>query len=359
MTYVVVGVVVGLVLAQGLAAGAPGLFGSVGTGDSDGVVAVVPIQGMITGSSATEIQTALTQARADPDVEAVVLVANSGGGTAAASEEIYFAVKRAKASGLPVTATVDAVAASGAYYGVAPADEIFVKPASAVGSIGVIAQLPPEVEPNSIVGATGPNKLSGADTREFRAILESLQAAFVNAVVTQRGDELSLSRTDVQEARIYSGTQAVQNGLADSVGDREAAIQAAAERADLEDYRVRVYDTTPSTSQFVSRAAYLASDAEDKRMFSTDTLLRGQTGGPTFLMVGGAFLAGGEGSAAPAASGATNDSADGAAPSLGATDAAPAWTTPGPDATGGLGPPGSEADAVARPSASGPLGGAS
>lgn len=285
--YVALGVVVGVIAAPFLAAG---------TGptepQTEGTVAIVPVEGTIDGESAAQVTAMLAEARQDPSVKAVVLVSNSGGGGAAASEELYFSVKRTTEQ-MPVVASVDAGAASGAYYTIAPSDHIYVKPSSTVGSIGVLAQLPQDVEPNDIIGTTGPNKLSGSDSREFLYILESLQRAFVRAVFEQRGDALQLSRTQVEQARVYSGGQAVNNGLADSIGDRTAAVQRAAEMAGLDDYTVRVLRPDNQSVRFVSRSNYLASDAEEKRMLSANYLLANDSGGPTFLMVSGLYLSGG------------------------------------------------------------------
>ena len=119
-------------------------------------------------------------------------------------------------------------------------DTIYAKPASIVGSVGVRAALPQDVEPNDVVGTTGPNKLTGGDSREFFALLESLQTAFLNAVYENRGDRIDLTRAELAEAQIYSGTQAVQNGLADRIGDRESAVRAAAEAAGLSRYDVEL-----------------------------------------------------------------------------------------------------------------------
>lgn len=285
--YVALGVVVGVIAAPFLAAG---------TGptepQTEGTVAIIPVEGTIDGESAAQVTAMLAEARQDPSVKAVVLVSNSGGGGAAASEELYFSVKRTEAK-MPVVASVDAGAASGAYYTIAPSDHIYVKPSSTVGSIGVLAQLPQDVEPNDIIGTTGPNKLSGSDSREFLYILESLQRAFVRAVFEQRGDALQLSRAQVEQARVYSGGQAVNNGLADGIGDRTAAVQRAAEMAELDDYAVRVLRPDNQSVRFVSRSNYLASSAEKKRMLSANYLLANDTGGPTFLMVSGLYLSGG------------------------------------------------------------------
>lgn len=280
VTFVVIGLLIGAMVAP---------VAHDATTGPDATVAVIPIEGSIDGQSVARATAALSEARRDDSVKAVVLVVNSGGGTAAASEELYMQVKRT-AQEKPVVAAVDAAAASGAYYGIAPADRIYAKPSSIVGSIGVLAPLPPEVEPNDIIGATGPNKLAGADEREFHTQLERLQEAFLGAVMAHRGDELELAREDLAEARIYVGAQAVENGLVDALGDREAAVRDAAARADLSEYRVRVIRAGNEPVRFVSRSAYLASAAPEKRMVSPQLYVDEQGTTPLFLMMPASYV---------------------------------------------------------------------
>jgi protease-4 len=287
--FVVIGVVVGLALA-------PVAWNA---SSSDGTVAVVPVAGAIDGGTAAGVTSMLQQARSDPDVEAVVLLVNSGGGGAAASEEMYLQTKRT-AGEMPLVTSVDAAAASGAYYTIAPSDHIYAKPSSTVGSVGVLATTPQALEPTGLVSTTGPNKLTGGDEREFNYILESLGNAFVGAVFEQRGDRLELSRSEVEQARIYSGTQAVQNGMVDSIGGRQAAVERAAEEADLDNYDVRVM-RPGGTTQFISRSNYVSSNAPDKEMVSAKYLYGEDTTAPVFLMMPASYLGTADESGAPPA----------------------------------------------------------
>lgn len=276
--FVVLGLIVGLTLA-------PVAWQ---TAESDGTVAVVPVAGAINGEVANEYGAMLRKARQSSDIKAVVLIANSGGGAASASETMYLHTKRT-ADEMPVVASVDAGAASGAYYAIAPSDRIFTKPSSIVGSVGVLAPAPTDVEPNDIVATTGPNKLTGGDEREFYSIVESLGEAFYNAVEQSRGDALEISRSELAQARLYAGGQAVRTGLADEIGGRQAAIADAAERAGLDDYDVRVL--TPSgATRFVSRANYLGADVPNKEMVGPSYLVDDNSSAPVFLMVPGSYL---------------------------------------------------------------------
>jgi protease-4 len=201
---------------------------------------------------------------------------------------MYLQTKRTSQE-MPLITSVDASAASGAYYTIAPSDHIYAKPASTVGSVGVLATTPTALEPTTIISTTGPNKLTGGDEREFNYILESLGNAFIGAVFEQRGDRLELSRTELEQARIYSGTQAVQNGLVDSIGGRQAAIEHAADEAELDNYNVRVM-RPDGTARFLSRSNYIASTAPNKTMVSADYLYGDEPSGPVFLMVPATYL---------------------------------------------------------------------
>lgn len=280
MLLVVLGVGVGALLAV--------LVWTVALGPA-GTVAVVPVDGTISGPAAAEYGQHLRRVRLDPSIEAVVVVTNSGGGGAPAAEEMYFETKRT-AREMPVVASVDAAAASGAYYAIAPTDLIVAKPASRVGSIGVIAQIPPEVEPNDLFGTTGPSKLIGLDNREFFHALDAVQNAFLAAVMEHRADELSISRAELSSGRTYPGLMALEMGLVDETGGTEVAVRRAAAMAGLENFRVSILRSN-STARFLSQNNYLASDAPRKATVSAGRLL-GNGSAPVYLMVPESYLAG-------------------------------------------------------------------
>jgi protease-4 len=295
---VVLGVVVGALLASVVAP-----IAWTDAADTGGTVAVVPIEGGITGTNAEATIDQLERAGSDPSVEAVVLVSNSPGGSAAASERLYLAVSRL-AGETPVVASVDASATSGAYYAIAPSDRIYVKPSSIVGSVGVLALLGPELDPNDLVATTGPDKL-GEGPREFRYTLESLQNAFVGAVFEQRGDRIDIPRSEVAKAGIYPGGEAVRTGLADDVGGRERAIREAADRAGLDSYDVETF-RPEREAQFLSRNAYLASSAENRTLVDPSLFTgREPAEGPVILMLPARFAAEGGDAADGTATNAT------------------------------------------------------
>lgn len=260
-TYVVL-VVIGLLIGALVAPVAV----DVTSRTSTDTVAIVPLAGGIDGASAARVSGQIERARQNPSVEAVVLRVNSPGGGASASETLYLSVKRL-AEEKPVVVSVDGIAASGAYYASVPADVIYAKPASVVGSVGVFAPIPPEVEPNGIIAATGPEKVGLASEREFKYTIETVKRSFANAVMANRGDELNIPRSTVTRAGVYTGADATRNGMADEIGGLRTATARAAELAELDEYSVAVYSTN-GTTRFVSRAAFVASAAEDKEMVS-------------------------------------------------------------------------------------------
>jgi protease-4 len=200
----------------------------------DGSVAVVSVQGTISSTSADPVIDNLREARQNDSIRAVVLDVNSGGGTVAASEALYLAVRRTAAV-MPVAATVDDIAASGAYYTVLPSDRIYVKPGSVVGSVGVRATVPGQGVPaNEIV--TGPDKNGGGTEGDTRQRVEEMRRAFVGSVTEHR--DLAVSAERLSYAKVYSGARGVNLGFVDRVGGRSAAVQFAATEAGLDDYRV-------------------------------------------------------------------------------------------------------------------------
>jgi len=270
-------VVVGLVVG---AAAAPHAWDY--ATEADGSVAVVEVHGSITGDQASAVVDNLREARQDDAVKAVVLDVDSNGGTAAASEQLYLAVKRT-AGELPVVTSVTGSALSGGYYAAAPTDDIYVTPASTVGSVGVRATLPTQGVPaNQVV--SGPDKAGGSTVDEVRQRVETLQNAFVGSVVAERGDRLELSREEVSHAKVYDGASGVNRGLADEVGGVDAAIAAAADDAGLNDYDVERL-TAPSPSPL----AGLGLDVDGEPPTATTELVFDDSGVDTvqYLMLHG------------------------------------------------------------------------
>lgn len=231
--YVVV-VVVAVLVASVLA---PVVWSATqGSGDEERPsVAVLTLRGGTSDANVNSLAEDLREARTNESIEAVVLRIDSPGGAVDSSERFYLAMNRT-ASQMPVVAYVEGTAASGGYYGIAAADAIYVGPSSTVGSVGVIVQAPlstvaqEEMLRQSFV-RSGPDKAM-ITKDSIRTEMETLQNAFVNTIMNERGEELDVSRSEVANADTYLGTRAVQNGFADEIGSLESAISRAATMAD-------------------------------------------------------------------------------------------------------------------------------
>jgi protease IV len=210
-------------------------------------------------ASAERIVEELERIRENDNVQALLLDIDSPGGAVLPTEQIYAELLRIQADDIPIVAHFGTTAASGAYYIAAPADVIVSNPSTITGSIGVITQVPNLEELFEKLGiemqiiVTGEFKdmmqPSRPLTEEERQIIAEIQREtyeeFVSAIVTGR----DLSEAEVREladGRIYSGRQALDNGLVDRMGDYRAAIQVAGELSGLgDDPAVREYSPGP------------------------------------------------------------------------------------------------------------------
>lgn len=200
-------------------------------------IGIVRLSTDINGFSAFEVIEQLSYARQNSEIKAVVLVINSPGGSAAYSEELYLDVLNTREQ-MPVVATVDLLAASGAYYMAAAADEIYAKPTSGVGSIGVVAFLPGQVFIEEEVLTTGPYKSFGGTRDGSVRQIERAKFTFLQAVKNGRGDALQIPLEVLSRAEVYSGIQALEFGLVDGLISNDEAIEQAATLAGLSNYDV-------------------------------------------------------------------------------------------------------------------------
>lgn len=204
----------------------------------DGTVGVVTLEGPITAQTAEPVIEDLREARTNGSIDAVVLRVNSPGGAVGASESLYFAVQQTAAE-KPVVANVAGAAASGGYMALLGSDHVYATPSSNLGSVGVFGTLPPAQlgDVDSAV-TSAPTKGSAGTEEEVRRTLDRMKQTFVGLVMEERGPALDVDREQVSRAKVYTGTRAVELGFADEIGGRQAAVQSAAERAGLSDYRV-------------------------------------------------------------------------------------------------------------------------
>lgn len=228
-------------------------------------IAVVTAQGpIVMGEGPVKVAAAETlvgyirEARNSPETGAILLRVNSGGGSAFASELIRQELVAAQEQGIKVIASMGPVAASGGYWIAATADEIWAAPSTITGSIGIFGMIPTYENTLDKVGihtdGVGTTPLAGAFnvTRPMSdltkdIIQQSIEAGygqFINLVA--EGRNMAPEAVDkIAQGRVWTGADAKEHGLIDHLGGFDAAVEAAAQAAELEDYEVVFYRERP------------------------------------------------------------------------------------------------------------------
>lgn len=213
-----------------------------------GAIAVLPLTGTIShrmgmmsemsgGTSTEKFSGWLKAAIADPNVKAIVIDADSPGGSVDGVPELAAEVANAKAS-KPVIAQVNAMAASAAYWIVSQASEIVVTPSGEVGSIGVFAaheDISKAAEMQgvkvSLVSAgkykTEANPfepLSSEARQALQSQVNEFYGMFTKAVAKGRNTTPSAVQNGFGEGRMVSAQQAVKEGMADRVATMDQTL---------------------------------------------------------------------------------------------------------------------------------------
>ena len=189
----------------------------------------------------------LRRARHDDSVKAVVLRVDSPGGSAFASEIIRNEVEALKAAGKPVVVSMGSVAASGGYWISMAADRIFASQYTITGSIGIYGMFPTFQRSLDAIGIStdgvgstfwagelrGDREMSDESRTMFQLVINKGYDDFISRVAMHRG----IDKHDVDtiaQGQVWTGDDAFANGLIDEIGEMDAAIETAAELADLE-----------------------------------------------------------------------------------------------------------------------------
>lgn len=192
----------------------------------------------------------LRKVRDDESIKAVVLRVNSPGGSAIASEVIRREVALLHEQ-KPVVVSMGTVAASGGYWISTASDRIFAEPNTITGSIGVIAMIPnvqglaerlslnfETVETGRLAGIFS---IARPRSDEAMAVVQRLVDATYVKFIDRVAESREMSREAVEAlagGRVWSGADAVENGLVDEIGGLDAAVRSAAGLAQLETYMV-------------------------------------------------------------------------------------------------------------------------
>jgi len=207
----------------------------------------------IVGSST--IVDLIRRARTNNNVKAIVLRVNSPGGVFQAADMMWRELQLA-AETKPVIASMSDYAASGGYYIAMACDTIVARPTTITGSIGVYSvlfDLSPFLDHK--IGITSEEVKTGeiGELITFTRTLTDVEKAiwqkqtdkvydtFTSKAAADRG----MSQVDLKKiasGRVWTGTQAKDNGLADVMGGFDDAVKIAATEAGIgSDYRLRYY----------------------------------------------------------------------------------------------------------------------
>ena len=243
-------------------------FGSSGMFPVEAPAAVTP----------SEMSRAFSRAVAETDTRAVILRINSPGGYALAGEEIHRVISKAREK-KPLVVSMSNVAASGGYYLSTPAGAVFANPGTVTGSIGIYAGKP---DLSGLYEKIGMSKelytrghfagmyswarpFSDEERRKYLSQMTAFYEHFLKLVAD--GRDLSMDSVDaLSRGRVWTGRQAVANGLVDKLGGLYDALTSTAEELELDDYRVAIYPrktpwlVLPGGSWWQSIASFIRSD---------------------------------------------------------------------------------------------------
>jgi len=233
-------------------------------------IAVIFAEGDINSGRSTDesigsetIVNELRKLRKDDKVKAIVLRINSPGGSALASDVMWREIMLTKKE-KPVIASMSNVAASGGYYMAMACDTIVAQENTITGSIGIFGVLfNAENLLKNKIGVTTDRVTTGrysdignpvrAITMQERQIIQENIERGYETFTTKAAQGRRMSTENLKKiasGRVWSGSQAKENGLVDVIGGLDVAIEIAAKKAKLTEYQAKYY---PIQQDFFSK----------------------------------------------------------------------------------------------------------
>ncbi len=238
-----------------------------------------PFSNSVSIASDTMAET-IEEASKDKNVKAIVLRIDSPGGSATASDQVWYAVERAKKAGKPVIVSMGQLAASGGYYIAAGADYIFAQPTTITGSIGVLGgkivldetfdMIGYNVEPIKVGGDftlaySGAQSFTPAQRQAFHDSMARVYEDFTGIVA--KGRKLPIETVlNIAKGRVWTGEQALENGLVDEMGGLYEALDKARELAGIkegEKAQIRRYPAQKTPLQQLQKYFGISSDTAE------------------------------------------------------------------------------------------------
>lgn len=217
--------------------------------ESSGGVAVIPVHGPIVprggglsevsgATSVTGLRSAFRAAMADRSVRGIVMDIDSPGGSVFGIPEFADEIRAARGR-KPITAAIDGIGASGAYWLAASADEIVMTSSSLTGSIGVVTaheDVSAAAEKQGVkvtLISAGKHKVDGNPTQSLsddarahtQRLVDDYYAMFTTAVARGRGVPVASVRDGFGEGRVVNARMAMEEGMVDRVASLEDVVR--------------------------------------------------------------------------------------------------------------------------------------
>lgn len=254
-----------LILASGfLSGGESSRTTTIVKGEADQLIALVPIDGIITDAEYDRFNRYMNRMEEDGSAKALIIEINTPGGSVNASDRIYNRVQRFKKKHekTPVIVSMGALATSGGYYSACAGDYIVAQRTTLTGNIGVlmpnynVSDLVKKlgVSDTTIVSSGTPFKDAGsmmkpenpASRQYLQDIIDQAFGQFKSVVVEGREGKLKKKIDEIANGKVYTAEDALKLGLIDQVGYLEDAIAYASQTAGLTKPEVVRYHDNPS-----------------------------------------------------------------------------------------------------------------
>ncbi len=207
-------------------------------------IAVVELKGVI--ASSEDFVRQVKKYREDRSIKAILLRIDSPGGAVVPSQEMYEEVKRTRDGGKPVVVSMGSLAASGGYYVSCGASKLVANRGTLTGSVGVISEIlqlhdalnklgidVKTIKSGKLKDAGSPTrKMTEQDEQYFQQLMDDVHRQFIDVVRVER-KMTKEQAAGLADGRVFTGEQAVANGLADTLGTYEDAVTLAAEMAGI------------------------------------------------------------------------------------------------------------------------------
>jgi protease IV len=207
-------------------------------------IAVVELKGVI--ASSEDFVRQVKKYREDRSIKAILLRIDSPGGAVVPSQEMYEEVKKTRDGGKPVVVSMGSLAASGGYYVSCGASKLVANRGTLTGSVGVISEIlqlhdalnklgidVKTIKSGKLKDAGSPTrKMTEQDEQYFQQLMDDVHRQFIDVVRVER-KMTKEQAAGLADGRVFTGEQAVANGLADTLGTYEDAVTLAAEMAGI------------------------------------------------------------------------------------------------------------------------------